>query len=179
MGTQEPASLGGTPADSGAVDARQVDARQEADPAVSDRAGSDGVRTQSTPEQANQGLFLAADGTADPGTARLAVPGMQRRSERAPKPEDTRHARNLPPDEPAARFETREKPQRYATGIGQRQPTRPLDPIRPYMAPPVARRRRADWSVMVFAMVVTGLVMIGCCVAGFALYSAYGNPFAK
>jgi hypothetical protein len=101
------------------------------------------------------------------------------RGGRPAEPGVAEHGRNLPPDEPAARFDADEKPSRYSTGIGQRQPTKPLDPIRPYLAPPVPRRRRADWQVMIFAMVVAGLVMVGCCVAGFALYSAYGNPFAR
>jgi hypothetical protein len=85
---------------------------------------------------------------------------------------EKRHARNLPPDEPVARFDARERPSHYANGIGQRQPTMPLDPIRPYLAPPVARRRRSDWPVMALAMVLAGLVLVGVCVAGFALYSA-------
>ncbi len=87
------------------------------------------------------------------------------------------HARNMPDDEPAARFETQERPQRYARGIGQRQPTRPPDPIHTYMPPPVARRRRSDWAVLIFALVVASIVMVGCCVAGFGLYSGYGAPF--
>ena len=32
---------------------------------------------------------------------------------------------------------------------------------------------------MIFVMVLTSVVMIGCCIAGYALYSVYGNPFAK
>src|SRR5262245_46241377 len=90
-----------------------------------------------------------------------------------------RHGRNLDPDEPAARFHAQERPQRYATGIGQRQPTRPPDPIQPYMPPPVARRRRSEWPVMIFAIVIAGLVLVGCCLAGFAFYSGYVNPFRR
>jgi hypothetical protein len=90
-----------------------------------------------------------------------------------------RHTRNLPVEEPAARFHERERPNRYAGGLGHLTPQRPLDPVGPYTPPPVARRRRSDWSVMMFAMVITSIVMVGCCLAGFAIYSAYGNPFAK
>lgn len=90
----------------------------------------------------------------------------------------------LEPDtviEPTARFvdPTRQRPQRYSSGQGQLPPTRPLDPIQPYMPPRVSRRRRSDWPVLVFALVIACLFMAGCCVAGFALYSGYGNPFAK
>jgi hypothetical protein len=85
------------------------------------------------------------------------------------KAEEARHGRNLPAEEPAARFHARERPQRYAT--------RPLDPIVPYLPPPVARRRRSDWPVMVLVMVIASIVMVGFCVAGFAFYSGYGVPF--
>lgn len=80
-------------------------------------------------------------------------------------------------EEPVAHFDGphQPKPQRYSTGRGQVPPTRPLDPILPYIAPPVPRRRRSDWPVLVFALIVSGLVMAGCCIAGFALYSGYGN----
>jgi hypothetical protein len=105
----------------------------------------------------------------------LPSPGARRHD----PPEDSRHARNLPADEPASRFQGRERPARYAAGVGQRQPTTPLDPIHPYIAPPVARRRRSDWQVMIFWMVVAAIVMVGFCLAGFALYSGTGKPFSK
>ena len=54
---------------------------------------------------------------------------------------------------------------------------RPPDTIRPYIAPPVRRRRRSDWLVLVIALVVSGLVMVGVCVAGFALYVKNGGSF--
>jgi hypothetical protein len=156
MGTQEPLESGGGPAETGAEDATTSASRHASDESTAD-----------TDEHQSSSPDLQAA---------VVVPGSERPYRR--RPADTRHARNLPPDEPAARFQERERPNRYATGIGQRHPTRPLDPIRPYMAPPVARRRRSDWPVMIFAMVVAALVMVGCCIAGFALYSGYGNPFS-
>jgi hypothetical protein len=89
--------------------------------------------------------------------------------------EEARHGRNLPAEEPAARFTARERPNRYARGIGQDEPTRPCDPIVPYLAPPVARRRRSDWMIMVFALTVSFAVMIAVCVAGFALFKSFGR----
>jgi hypothetical protein len=140
-----------------------------------------GAEARTDPTSGAQGADPAAGtgGAATPdevGPGWLELPEPDRKlPERMP---ETRHGRNLPPDEPAARFHARERPQRYATGIGQRQPTRPLDPIQPYMPPPVARRRRSDWPVMIFVMVIAGLIMVGCCLAGFALYTAY-NPFTR
>jgi hypothetical protein len=155
MATQEPLGSGGGPAETGAVDATGAPQRA-ADESAAD---TDDHRLSPTDVQ-----------------AAVVAPGSDQSHRR--RPDDPRHARNLPPDEPAARFQARERPNRYATGIGQRQPTRPLDPIRPYMAPPVARRRRSDWPVMIFAMILAALVMVGVCLAGFALYTAYGNPFS-
>jgi hypothetical protein len=107
--------------------------------------------------------------------APLPSPGARRDD----PPEHTRHARNLPRDEPAARFDERERPSHYASAIGQSKPTTPLDPIHPYIAPPVARKRRSDWPVMIFAMVIAAVVMVGFCLIGFALYSGFGTPFSK
>jgi hypothetical protein len=56
-------------------------------------------------------------------------------------------------------------------------PMRPPEALNAYVAPRVSRRRRADWPVLIIALVVAGLVMAGCCVAGFALYSTKGSPF--
>jgi hypothetical protein len=56
-------------------------------------------------------------------------------------------------------------------------PMRPPEALHSYVAPRTSRRRRADWPVLVIALVVAGLVMAGCCVAGFALYSTKGAPF--
>jgi hypothetical protein len=156
MGTQGPLGSGGGPAEPGALDATTGVPAGPADVSSADRD----EHQLSPPDVQSGGVAAGSDRS-------------RRRSM-----EDTRHARNLPPDEPAARFQAPEKPNRYATGIGQRHPTRPLDPIRPYMAPPVARRRRSDWPVMIFAMVIAAIVMVGCCLGGFALYSAYGNPFS-
>ena len=57
------------------------------------------------------------------------------------------------------------------------QPMRPPDAINPYLVGPVRRRRRSDWPVLVFALVVSGLIMAGCCIAGFALYVNNGGSF--
>jgi hypothetical protein len=32
---------------------------------------------------------------------------------------------------------------------------------------------------MILAMLIAAVVMVGCCVAGFALYSGTGHPFPK
>jgi len=78
---------------------------------------------------------------------------------------------------PAAAFEDpyRTKPSRYHPAFGQIPPSVPMDPILPYIAPPVPRRRRSDWPVLLVAMIISALVMAGCCIAGFALYSGYGG----
>jgi hypothetical protein len=55
----------------------------------------------------------------------------------------------------------------------------PSDPILPFIAPPVGRPRPRDWPVLVAVLVIAGLVMAGCCIAGFALYSARGLPFTQ
>jgi hypothetical protein len=125
-------------------------------------------------EPADDGLPPAETPIEEPITPHPS-PGARRHD----PPEDTRHARNLPADEPAARFQQRERPAHYAPGVGQQTPTSPLDPIHPYIAPPVARRRRSDWTVMIFGMVVVAIVLVGFCLAGFAIYSAIGNPFSK
>ena len=59
--------------------------------------------------------------------------------------------------------------------MGEVPPTRPLDPIRPYIAPRTGRRRRSDWPVLLFALIVSSLIMAGCCIVGFAIYTAYGH----
>jgi hypothetical protein len=198
MGTQEPPDLGGGPAETGAArERREAEAAGDKGDVAKSR-----VRPEAAPEVTGAipwwdptapGTLYQSDGSqpyaaafepspedetspamVSPGAALSSAPN--RLSDHA---DATLHGRNLPPDEPAARFQTREKPARYAAGIGQRQPTKPLDPIRPYMAPPVARRRRSDWSVMIFVMVFASLMMVGCCIAGYALYSVYGNPFGK
>jgi hypothetical protein len=53
----------------------------------------------------------------------------------------------------------------------------PREAFRPYVAPPVTRRRRSDWPVLVFALVVSTIVMAGFCIAGFALYVQRGGTF--
>jgi hypothetical protein len=65
----------------------------------------------------------------------------------------------------------------YTTGRYQFNvpPTnRPPDPIMPFIAPPVPRRRRSEWPVLVAALIIAGVVMAACCIAGFGLYSTKG-----
>ena len=56
--------------------------------------------------------------------------------------------------------------------------TMPPDPIRPYQSGFKKRKRRSDWPVLVFALVVTVAVTAGCCLAGFALFTAW-RPFGS
>ena len=51
----------------------------------------------------------------------------------------------------------------------------PHEAFRPYVAPPVTRRRRSDWPVLVFALIVATIVMAGFCIAGFAVYVQKGG----
>jgi hypothetical protein len=53
--------------------------------------------------------------------------------------------------------------------------TMPTDPIWPFVSR-IKRKRRSDWPVLVFALVVAAIVTMGCCLAGFAGFSAW-NPF--
>lgn len=65
-------------------------------------------------------------------------------------------------------------PTQFATGSGQVPPERPPDPVGPFIRPPGPRRRRRDWPILIVAMILASLVMVGCCLAGFAVYSGYG-----
>jgi hypothetical protein len=60
----------------------------------------------------------------------------------------------------------------------QKVPSHPTDSVRQFSSfggtPP--RRRRSDWPVLVFALVVTAAVTAGCCLAGFALFTTW-RPF--
>lgn len=69
------------------------------------------------------------------------------------------------------------KPQARSPARAQIPPSVPLDPILPYISPPVPRRRRSDWPVLVLALIVSALVMMTCCIAGFALYNGYTPSF--
>jgi hypothetical protein len=68
----------------------------------------------------------------------------------------------------------------YTTGRYQdtqlSTPTHPPDPILPYIAPPVSRRRRSDWPVLVVALIVSAVLLAVCCAAGYALYLTKGSP---
>jgi hypothetical protein len=66
-------------------------------------------------------------------------------------------------------------PTKYGTEIGQVPPVRPNDPITPFLRPPGPRPRRREWPVLIVALVVSGLVLAVCCIAGFALYASYGT----
>lgn len=69
------------------------------------------------------------------------------------------------------------KPQARSPARAQIPPAVPLDPILPYISPPVPRRRKSDWPVLVIALIVSALVMMTCCIAGFALYNGYAPAF--
>lgn len=61
------------------------------------------------------------------------------------------------------------------TAPGVVPPSRPPDPIVPFLAPPLPRRRGRDWGILVFALVASSIIMAGCCIAGFAIYNGYGG----
>ncbi len=65
----------------------------------------------------------------------------------------------------------------FTRGERGQAPMRPPEAIKPYVAGPVRRRRRSDWPVLLVALVVAGLVMGGCCIAGFAFYVRNGGTF--
>ena len=62
----------------------------------------------------------------------------------------------------------------------QKVPSHPTDSVRQFSSfggtPP--RKRRSDWPVLVFALVVTAAVSAGCCLAGFALFTTW-RPFGS
>ena len=68
----------------------------------------------------------------------------------------------------------KQKPQRYNVGRSKVHPTTPLDPIHPYIKGPRPRRRRSDWPILIFAMIVAAIVMTACCIAGFGIFHTYG-----
>lgn len=57
-------------------------------------------------------------------------------------------------------------------------PAYPPDPILPFIAPPVPRRRRSDWPVLVLALIVSAVLLAACCIAGYALYTSKGPFFS-
>jgi len=65
----------------------------------------------------------------------------------------------------------------YVAGRGQVPPARTHEAFKPYVAPRVTRRRRSDWPILVFALIVATLVMAACCIAGFAVYVNRGGTF--
>jgi hypothetical protein len=73
-------------------------------------------------------------------------------------------------------------PQTYRTGRYQVSrvppPTQPPDPILPFIAPPVPRRRRSDWPVLLVALIISAIVLAACCIAGYVLYLSNGSPFS-
>ena len=54
----------------------------------------------------------------------------------------------------------------------------PPDPVLPFIAPPVPRRRRSDWPVLVAALIIAVVALAACCIAGFALYASRA-PFGQ
>ena len=125
------------------------------------------------------GALQSPDDLGDDSESGAAAADQPRHIRKLEHNHQSRHTRNLPAEESAARFRSRERPQRYATGMGRREPTRPPDPIMPYMPPPVARRHRSEWPIMVLAMVIASIVMAAFCLGGFALHSGYPIPFLK
>jgi hypothetical protein len=59
-------------------------------------------------------------------------------------------------------------------------PTHPADPIRQFssLGGSKPRRRRSDWPVLTFALVVAAVITILCCLGGFALFSTW-HPFTR
>jgi hypothetical protein len=49
----------------------------------------------------------------------------------------------------------------------------PPDPLRPYSSGFSPRKRRPEWPVLIFALVVVAVVIVGCCLSGFALFSVW------
>jgi hypothetical protein len=82
------------------------------------------------------------------------------------------------PDQPRLDPEDTER-LTFVLGRGRARAARePLDPsFGPYIAPPVGRRRRGDWRALAIATVVAILVMVGCCLAGFAVFVRNGGAF--
>jgi hypothetical protein len=78
-----------------------------------------------------------------------------------------------PADLPLGPEDGSEAPVGFIQGRGQVPP----DAFRPYVAPPVTRRRRSDWPVLVFALVLATVIMAGVCIAGFAVYVKNGGAF--
>ncbi|HEY7223823.1 MAG TPA: hypothetical protein VH561_09570 [Micromonosporaceae bacterium] len=54
--------------------------------------------------------------------------------------------------------------------------TIPPDPLRQYVSGPKPRKRRSDWPILVFALVVAAVVAALCCLGGFAVFSSW-HPF--
>jgi hypothetical protein len=64
----------------------------------------------------------------------------------------------------------------FVLGQGRARAVRGPDPsFGPYVAPPVGRRRHGDWRALAVAIVVAILVMVGCCLAGFAFFVRNGG----
>jgi hypothetical protein len=106
--------------------------------------------------------------------------GSDRPGDRDPIPEWATIDPN-PDDEPSAYHGTEVLPPpihttgRYQYGM-PRSPARPPDPVSPFVAPPVNRRRRSEWPVLVVALVISSLVLAACCIAGYMLYASKGSP---
>jgi hypothetical protein len=60
-------------------------------------------------------------------------------------------------------------PPSFATGYGQVPPYRPPDPITPFVSGP-RPRKPMDWPILLVAMVIAAVVMVGVCLAGYAVY---------
>jgi hypothetical protein len=58
----------------------------------------------------------------------------------------------------------------HSTRRGEVPLARPPDPIRPFLGRPLPPRWRRDWIVLIFALAFSGLLLVTCCLAGFAMY---------
>jgi hypothetical protein len=70
-------------------------------------------------------------------------------------------------------------PEEQAVTRGRRwvAPMTPPEALNAYVAPRARRRRRKDWPVLMLALVISALVFVGCCIAGFAMYSTRASLF--
>lgn len=119
------------------------------------------------------------DASSEPSPAGRAVGRAPVRPGPAPQPAD-----DLTPVTPArgpadriravVKPVTEQRRTRFATRNGQVPPVRPPDPITPFIRPPGPRRRRREWPILIAVMIVAGLVMAACCIAGFGIFTSYG-----
>ncbi len=167
MSTQESSPADDSPAERGEVNEdppRSSSSIRDAPP-VDDAPPIDDVPPgEPPPEHGPAGTTPPDDAASDPKGSPWTPPTTDNETDADAKP-------RIPPH---AQFADRQRPQRYAQARSTHHPTTPLDPIRPYIAGPVPRRRRSDIPVLVFALIVSAVVMAACCLAGFGIFRTYG-----